>query len=74
MKRNYINGKEFAAHFVQHYIKDNDIAEPEKIGTGIFLIKSLMEEVEYAFSINKGLSASPGLIGRKGDEEKEVLG
>ncbi len=50
------HGKGFDAHFVQRYVKAADCAVPEKIGLGIFLIKTLMDEVEYESSIDKGTS------------------
>lgn len=40
-------GQGFDPYFVQQYIKRADIEKPERIGLGIFLIKTLMDEVEY---------------------------
>lgn len=47
-------GRGFDLQFVQHYIKRADVGVPEKVGLGIFLIKTLMDEVEYDSSIDKG--------------------
>ncbi len=47
-------GRGFDLQFVQRYIKRADVGVPEKVGLGIFLIKTLMDEVEYDSSIDKG--------------------
>lgn len=47
-------GRGFDPQFVQRYIKRADVGVPEKVGLGIFLIKTLMDEVEYDSSIDKG--------------------
>lgn len=47
-------GRGFDLQFVQRYIKRTDVGVPEKVGLGIFLIKTLMDEVEYDSSIDKG--------------------
>lgn len=47
-------GRGFDLQFVQRYIKRADAIMPEKVGLGIFLIKTLMDEVEYDSSIDKG--------------------
>lgn len=40
-------GKGFDPCFVQLYVRRNDAERPERVGLGIFLIKTLMDEVEY---------------------------
>lgn len=40
-------GKGFDPCFVQLYVKRADTERPERVGLGIFLIKTLMDEVEY---------------------------
>lgn len=40
-------GKGFDPNFVQLYVKRVDVERPERVGLGIFLIKTLMDEVEY---------------------------
>jgi len=40
-------GKGFDPCFVQLYIRRDDAERPERVGLGIFLIKTLMDEVEY---------------------------
>lgn len=47
-------GRGFDHQFVQRYIKRADVGTPEKVGLGIFLIKALMDEIEYDSSIDKG--------------------
>lgn len=47
-------GRGFDPQFVQRYIKRADVNVPEKVGLGIFLIKTLMDEVEYDSSVDKG--------------------
>jgi len=40
-------GKGFDPCFVQLYVRRDDVERPERVGLGIFLIKTLMDEVEY---------------------------
>ncbi|MFH1519486.1 MAG: ATP-binding protein [Candidatus Omnitrophota bacterium] len=40
-------GKGFDPYFVQKYIKRQDVQRPERVGLGIFLIKTLTDELEY---------------------------
>lgn len=40
-------GGGFDPCFVQLYVKRADVERPERVGLGIFLIKTLMDEVEY---------------------------
>ena len=47
-------GRGFDPCFVQQYVKRKDAEAPEKIGLGIFLIKTLMDEVEYDSSLTCG--------------------
>lgn len=47
-------GKGFAPCFVQVYIKYTDVERPENVGLGIFLIKALMDEVEYGSNLVGG--------------------
>jgi len=47
-------GKGFDPCFVTKFVKRVDIEQPERIGLGIFLIKTLMDEVEYDSSLTGG--------------------
>ncbi len=47
-------GKGFDPYFVQLYIERADVERPETVGLGIFLIKTLMDEVEYDSSPARG--------------------
>jgi len=40
-------GKGFDPCFVQLYVRHDEVEHPERAGLGIFLIKKLMDEVEY---------------------------
>jgi len=40
-------GRGFDPYFVQQYVRRMDAERPERVGLGIFLIKALMDEVEY---------------------------
>jgi len=40
-------GRGFDPCFVQLYVRRNDVERPERVGLGIFLIKTLMDEIEY---------------------------
>lgn len=52
------HGKGFDAHFVQRYVRGVDVKKPERIGLGIFLIKTLMDEVKYESSNDEGTSVT----------------
>jgi len=47
-------GRGFDPHFVQLYVKRADTERPEKVGLGIFLIKTLMDEIEYNSTLRGG--------------------
>lgn len=47
-------GRGFDPHFVQLYVKRADTERPEQVGLGIFLIKTLMDEVEYNSNLRGG--------------------
>jgi len=47
-------GRGFDPYFVTVFVKRVDIEQPERIGLGIFLIKTLMDEVEYDSSLTGG--------------------
>lgn len=51
-------GKGFDIHFVRRYITSADGVVPGKVGLGIFVIKTLMDEVEYESTIDKGTSVT----------------
>ncbi len=41
-------------YFTQEYVRRKDAKKPEKVGLGIFLIKTLMDEVEYNSTLSSG--------------------
>lgn len=47
-------GRGFDLGFVQKYVKRRDFKKPPKIGLGIFLIKTVMDEVEYDTNLPHG--------------------
>jgi len=47
-------GRGFDPYFVSMFVKRDDIEQPERVGLGIFLIKALMDEVEYDSSLTGG--------------------
>jgi len=47
-------GKGFDLNFVQEYVQRPDFKKPDRIGLGIFLIKTVMDEVEYDTNLPHG--------------------
>ncbi|MFH0924734.1 MAG: ATP-binding protein [bacterium] len=47
-------GTGFNPQFVQRYAKVSDVEEPDRMGLGLFLINSLMDEVEFDSTIGEG--------------------
>ncbi|MFH0926605.1 MAG: ATP-binding protein [bacterium] len=47
-------GVGFSPLFVQQYVKRSYVSKDKKVGLGIFLIKSLMDEVEYDKNLPTG--------------------
>ena len=47
-------GRGFDPYFVQQYVKRKDAEMPEKVGLGLFLIKTMMDEVEVDSSLPGG--------------------
>jgi serine/threonine-protein kinase RsbW len=47
-------GKGFNSDFVLAYVKRKEAKKPESAGMGIFLIRTLMDEVEFVSAIGEG--------------------
>lgn len=47
-------GQGFDSKFVQEYVECSDLKQPDKVGLGIFLIKTVMDEVEYDTNMPHG--------------------